>query len=52
MGKKKSTFFHVFDTHCFGSHGTPLLRLTSLTVMTSINVTVLSLQYGGRLQSK
>ena len=53
-GKININNFHVFDIYsgCIGPHGTPLLRLTSLNVMTSLNVTVLSSRYGRRLQSK
>ena len=38
-------------TGCIGRHGMPSLRLTTVNVMSSLNVMVLSSQYGGRLQS-
>ena len=48
-GKDKNREFHVV---CIGRHSTPSLRLTSLYLITSLNVTILSTQYGRRLQSK
>ena len=45
-------FTCLIYTGCIGRYGRPLLKLTSLNVMTSLNITILSSQYGRRLQSK
>ena len=50
QGKKFIENSHVFDIHWL--YRTPSLRLTSLDVITSVNVTGMSSQYGGHLQSK
>ena len=53
MGKIKiKHFMGLIYTGCIECHATPSLRLTSVNEMTSLNITVLSSQYGGRLQSK
>ena len=49
--QKPRTFTCLICTGSIGRHGTPLIRLTSLNVMTPLNATVLSSQYGGRMQS-
>ena len=50
VGKTKIKNFHVFDIHWL--YRMPLLRLTSLNLMTSLSFMVKSSQYGRRLQSK
>ena len=49
---KKTKVTRLIHIGCIGRYGAPSFRLTSLNVMTSLNVTVLSSQCGERLQSK
>ena len=52
LGKIKIENFQGLIYTGIGRHDTSLVRLTSLNVMTSLKVTLLSPEYGGRLQSK